>query len=289
MAGALQSLGRIMTYTETCDNFAALAGHKVEGLKRAPLGFVMGTLLAGAYIGVAYVLALTVSAGLPAGVRPLTLGAVFGIGLILVVMAGAELFTGHVMYMTFGLAKRTVTPVDAITVLVTVWIGNLIGSVILATLFAKGGGGAVFAAPAAYLHDFIAKKQGSTVLALVCRATLCNWLVCLAIWLPSRLASDSAKIIGMAWCLLAFVACGFEHSVANMTIFSLGFLAPVQAGTLYGAAYNLLWVTIGNLIGGGLLVAGAYLLASTTDPHAPHLAANPAASDRVRPAQRTTS
>ena len=275
-----------MTYTETCDNFAELARHKVAGLKQAPLGFVTGTLLAGAYIGVAYVLALTVSAGLPAGVRPLTLGAVFGIGLILVVMGGAELFTGHVMYMTFGLAKRTVSPLDALIVLVVVWVGNLIGASALAALCATGGGGAVFAAPAAYLHDFIAKKEGSTVLALLCRATLCNWLVCLAIWLPSRLASDSAKIIGMAWCLLAFVACGFEHSIANMTIFSLGFMAPTPAGTLGGAAYNLLWVTVGNLIGGAVLVAGAYLLASTTDPHAPLASANPAASDRVSPGDR---
>ncbi len=269
-----------MIYTDTVDNFAALAAQKTAGMKRAPLGFLTGTLLGGAYIGVAYVLALTVAAGLPAGVRPLVLGAVFGIGLILVVMAGAELFTGHVMYMTFGMAKGTVKPVDALLVLVTVWVGNLIGSILLATLFAKGGGGAVFAAPADYLHGFIAKKQDSTVLALLCRAALCNWLVCLAIWLPARLSSDSAKIIGMAWCLLAFVACGFEHSVANMTIFTLGLLAPIQAGTLGGAAYNLLWVTIGNILGGALLVAGAYLLSSTVDVHAPGLTHNPAATRR---------
>ena len=267
-----------MTYTETCDSFADLARQKVAGLKRAPLGFLAGTLLAGAYIGVAYVLALTVAAGLPPGVRPLALGGVFGIGLILVVMAGAELFTGHVMYMTFGLAKRTVSPLDALMMLVVVWIGNLIGSIALAALFAKGGGGAVYAAPAAYLHDFIAHKEGSTVLALVCRATLCNWLVCLAIWLPARLAGDSAKIIGMAWCLLAFVACGFEHSIANMTIFSLGMLDPTPTGTLDGAGYNLFWVTIGNLIGGGLLVAGAYMLASTTDAVAPAATISPASS-----------
>ena len=268
-----------MTYTETCDNFAALAAHKTAGLKQAPLGFLTGTLLGGAYIGVAYVLALTVAAGLPPGVRPLALGAVFGIGLILVVMAGAELFTGHVMYMSFGVAKGTVKPLDALMVLVVVWVGNLVGSILLATLFAKGGGGAVFAAPADYLHGFIAKKQDSAVLALLCRAILCNWLVCLAIWLPARLSSDSAKIIGMAWCLLAFVACGFEHSVANMTIFTLGFLAPVQAGTLGGAAYNLLWVTLGNVIGGGLLVAGAYLLSSSTDARTP-APAQPAAARR---------
>ena len=269
-----------MTYTETCDNFADLAQHKVAGMKRAPFGFLTGTLLAGAYIGIAYVLALTVAAGLPPGVRPLVLGSVFGIGLILVVMAGAELFTGHVMYMTFGLAKGVVSPLDALMTLVVVWIGNLIGSVALALLFAKGGGGAVYAAPAAYLHDFIAKKEGSDILALVCRATLCNWLVCLAIWLPARLSGDSAKILGMAWCLLAFVACGFEHSVANMTIFSLGLLDPTPTGTLAGAGYNLLWVTIGNLIGGAVLVAGAYLLSSTVDAPAAGVAANPAATRR---------
>ena len=161
------------------------------------------------------------------------------------------------------------------------WIGNLVGSILLATLFAKGGGGAVFAAPADYLHGFIAKKEESSVLALLCRATLCNWLVCLAIWLPARLSGDGAKIIGMAWCLLAFVACGFEHSVANMTIFSLGFLAPVQAGTLGGAAYNLLWVTIGNIVGGAVLVAGAYLLSATGDAPAPGLTQNRATTRRA--------
>lgn len=274
-----------MTYTESCTSFAVLAQQKVAGLKRAPLGFIMGTLLAGAYIGVAYVLALTCAAGLPPGVRPLVLGGVFGIGLILVVMGGAELFTGHIMYMTFGLAKRTVTPLEVLVLLAVVWIGNLIGSILLALLFAKGGGGAVFAAPAAYLHDFIAKKEGSTVLALLCRAILCNWLVCLAIWLPSRLANEAAKVWTMAWCLLAFVACGFEHSVANMTIFSLGLLDPTPAGDLAGAGYNLLWVSIGNIIGGGLLVAGAYLLASTVDPHAPGIAANPAAGRVLEPAR----
>ena len=219
-----------MTYTQSGDGFAALAAAKVAGMKRSPLGFAVGTLLAGAYIGIAYVLALTVAAGLPPGVRPLALGGVFGIGLILTVMGGAELFTGHIMYMTFGLAKRTVTPVEALAILVFVWLGNLVGSVILAALFAKGGGGAIFAAPPAYLHDFIAKKEGSDVLALLCRATLCNWLVCLAIWLPSRLSGDAAKIIGMAWCLLAFVAPGFEHSVANMTIFTLGRARPASGG-----------------------------------------------------------
>ncbi len=254
-----------MTYTEVCTHFAELAQQKARAAKTRPLGFLTGTLLAGAYIGIALVLALTCSAGLPAGARPLVNGAVFGLGLVLVVFAGAELFTGHVMYMTFGLAHRTVSVADAVRLLVYVWIGNLVGSVILAALFAYGGGGAIFAAPAAFLHDYVAHKQTAGVLSLLCRSILCNWLVCLALWGAARIANEAAKIWFMAWCLLAFVACGFEHSVANMTVFALGLMDPVQAGTLGGAVYNLVIVSVGNVVGGGLLVAGAYLLAETTD------------------------
>ena len=258
-----------MTYSEACAHFADLASDKARAAKQKPLGFLSGAMLAGAYIGIALVLALTCSAGLPAGVRPLVNGSVFGIGLVLVVFAGAELFTGHVMYMTFGLVHRTVSMADAARLLVYVWIGNLVGSVILAALFAYGGGGSIFAAPPAFLHDYVMHKQSAGVLALLCRSVLCNWLVCLALWGAGRIANEAAKIWFMAWCLLAFVACGFEHSIANMTVFSLGLMAPVQAGDLTGAAYNLAIVSLGNFIGGGLLVAGAYLLASTTETAAP--------------------
>ena len=152
---------------------------------------------------------------------------------------------------------------------VLVWIGNLAGAVILAFLFAKGGGGAVFAPAGAepgkaleFLTAYVVKKETSPFAPLLCRAILCNWLVCLAIWLAARLKSEAAKMIGIAWCLLAFVACGFEHSVANMTAVTLGLLAPTPIGTLSGAAYNLGVVTLGNLIGGALFVAGAYLWAA---------------------------
>ena len=268
-----------MTYTETCDHFARLAASKVAAMKRSPFGFAVGTLLAGAYIGIALILALTCSAGLPAGARPLVNGSVFGLGLLLVVFSGAELFTGHVMYMTFGWARRTVSPLDGLMLWVFVWIGNLIGSVVLMWLFAKGGGGSIYAAPAAFVHDYVAKKETATVAALLCRAILCNWLVCLALWMPARIQNEAAKIWAMAWCLLAFVACGFEHSVANMSVAALGLFDPARAGTLYGGAYNLLWVTLGNIVGGGLLVALAYLAASTTEAVVPPAGAEAARQD----------
>ncbi len=288
-----------MNMTETGVYFADMARSKGRTAARAPVAFFVASMLAGAYVGIALILALTCSFGLPAGVRPLVTGSVFGLGLILVVLAGAEMFTGHVMYETFGLAKRTITPLDLLRMFVLVWLGNLAGSVLLAFLFAQGGGGSVFApamaaatpavaavavAPGALVHPAVAaithpaaaaaakpldlltayvmKKETSPFWPLLCRAILCNWLVCLAIWLAARCKSETAKMIGIAWCLLAFVACGFEHSVANMTTVSLGLFAPTPIGSVAGAAYNLAVVTLGNLIGGGLFVAGAYLVAA---------------------------
>lgn len=253
-----------MTLNETCAAMAESGRKKGLAATRTPAAFLIGTLFAGAYVGIALILAFTCAAGLPAGVRPLVLGAVFGIGLILVIFAGAELFTGGVMYGTFGLARRTMSPVDVLIMLALMWVGNLIGSAFLAWIFAEGGGGVVFSTKD-FLPGVVAKKAYVAPLALVARASLCNWLVCLAIWTPARLQNEAAKIIVIAWCLLAFVACGFEHSVANMTAFALALLQPGHTITLYAAAYNLLWVTIGNFIGGGLFVAGAYLWYAKTE------------------------
>jgi nitrite transporter NirC len=252
-----------MSITDTCNNFADLAVKKVAAAKGRPFGFFIASMLAGAYVGIALILAWTCSAGLPPGVRPLVNGSVFGIGLVLVVFAGAEMFTGHVMYMTFGLAKGKISVTDALICLVSVWIGNIVGAAILSAIFMYGGGGAIVAAPAPYFHDLIAKKQAIAPLALICRATLCNWLVCLAIWGAARISNEVGKIWFIAWCLLAFVACGFEHVVANMTAFSMGVIGG--QGTIQGALYNLSLVTVGNLFGGGILVAGAYLMASNTE------------------------
>ena len=95
--------------------------------------------------------------------------------------------------------------------------------------------------------------------ALFARGILCNWLVCLALWMAMRVSSESAKCIVIAWCLLAFIAAGFEHSVANMTVHLLALFGPSNdAVSLFGAAHNLLWVTLGNVVGGSVFVGLAY-------------------------------
>ena len=252
-------------YEPTIVHFAEVARDKAESLERAPVGFFVGAMMAGAYIGIAMILALSCAAGMPPGARPLVLGGVFGIGLILTVFAGAELFTGYVMYTGFGLARRSVTLSEALSLMVVVWVGNLAGALVLAGVFVAGGGGDGLADGGTYLNTYVTHKVEADAVALIARAILCNWLVCLAIWTASRVSGDAAKCIVLAWALLAFVAAGFEHSVANMTALALGLLDPHPAIALAGVVRNLVLVTFGNIVGGAVFVVGGYLSAARTD------------------------
>lgn len=256
-------------YEASIVHFAEVARDKSEGMRRAPFGFFVGAMFAGAYIGIAMILALCCAIGMPAGARPLVLGAVFGVGLILTVFAGAELFTGYVMYTGFGIARGAVSWARAIQLLVVVWVGNLAGALILSALFFAAGGGAIFGDGGPYLNSYVNHKVDADALALLARATLCNWLVCVAIWTAARVSSDSAKCIVLAWTLLAFVATGMEHSVANMTALSIGLLSPHPDITLLGVIRNLMLVTVGNVLGSAVLVVGGYLAAARTDVDGP--------------------
>lgn len=253
-------------YQPSIVHFAELAKEKAAGLNRSPVGFFIGAMLAGSYIGIAMILSLSAAAGVAPGVRPLLMGAVFGIGLILTVFAGAELFTGYVMYVGFGLARRSISWNDAIRLMIVVWMGNLAGALVLAAIFSAGGGGAIFAAGAENLHAYVVHKVEASAMALIARGILCNWLVCLALWTAVRVEGDTAKMVALSWTLFAFVTAGFEHSVANMTALSLGLFVPAATIDLVGAARNLLLVTVGNVIGGVVFVTGAYLAAARTDP-----------------------
>lgn len=252
-------------YETSITHFAEVAREKAAGMRRSPSGFIVGAMMAGAYIGVAMILALSCAVGMPPGARPLVLGATFGIGLILTVFAGAELFTGHVMYAGFGLARGTVGWRRALAMLIVVWLGNLLGALILTGVFVLGGGGAIFSGAGTYLNTYVSHKVEADAIALLARAVLCNWLVCLAIWTAARVASDSAKCIVLAWTLLAFVAAGLEHSIANMTALTLGLLAPHPDFALFGVIRNLALVTAGNVAGSAVFVVGGYLVAARMD------------------------
>lgn len=242
------------------------AADKATGL-RSPGRYLVSSLLAGAFIGVAAVLLLTVTGPLAAAGSPFTKliqGLLFGVALTLVVFAGAELTTGNMMTAVQGAVVRSLSGANAVALIVGSFVGNLIGSVLFA-LVVHGSGvitsGATpgHAAPAlALLTSLLKTKAAESGGALFFRGVLCNFLVCLGVWMAARTKSDGAKMALIFWALLAFVGSGFEHVVANMTYYSLGMFEHVPDATAAGFARNLLFVGLGNLVGGGLLVGAAY-------------------------------
>ena len=253
-------------FIDTVDQFARAAVTKAAFLHRSPLGFTISSMMAGAYVGLGIILIFCVGNAVDPSIRPIVMGASFGIALTLVIFAGSELFTGHTMFMTHGwlLGRTSLRELGACWGLS--WGGNLIGCVILAALFVAGGGGPALlglGGKAPLIVTIAAAKMNAPAIELVARAILCNWLVCLAIWTSARMTSDAAKCIAIFWCLYAFIASGFEHSVANMTLLSIALMAEHPATVnLAGLLWNLFWVTIGNAIAGAGIMGVGYWAAS---------------------------
>ena len=244
-------------YRETINKCAANAARIVSLAKNNPFGFWLSSAMAGAYVGLGIILIFTLGNLLEPSIRPLVMGATFGIALTLVVIAGSELFTGHTMFLTFGVQAKKITHAQMWCVLPQTWLGNLLGSIFVAALF-YWASFPLLSTDSSLVHTAALAKTSTPATALFFRGILCNWLVCLAIWMANRV-EGSAKFIAIWWCLLAFIACGYEHSVANMTLFSLSWFGNhSEAYTLGGIGNNLLWVSLGNLISGALFMGLGY-------------------------------
>ncbi len=264
-------------FLDTVDQFAAVAVGKAAFLRRSPVGFWISSMMAGAYVGLGIILIFCVGANVDPSIRPVVMGASFGIALTLVIFAGSDLFTGHTMFMTLGRLRGRTSMRDLAGCWLASWGGNLAGCIVLAAIFVAGGGGLALGAKSHLLVTVAGAKMNASAVELIARAILCNWLVCLAIWTSARMTNDTAKCIVIFWCLYAFIASGFEHSVANMTLFSIALLADHPANvTFAGMAWNLLWVTLGNIVSGAGVMGLGYWAASrapaATEPVA-HLAA----------------
>jgi formate/nitrite transporter len=237
-------------------------------------------VLAGAFIALGAIFATTVTAGTagtwPFGVTRLLAGLVFCLGLILVVVGGAELFTGNNL-IVMAWANKKVTTYALLRNWVIVYLGNFIGSIgTAALLFYSGqykfGGGAVGQTALSIANT----KVHLGFVQAIALGILCNALVCLAVWMTYSARSTIDKIAAIIFPISAFVAASFEHSVANMYFIPIGlfikdfdptFTAKIVADTgldLTGLTWgtflfnNLLPVTIGNIIGGTVLVAAIY-------------------------------
>jgi nitrite transporter len=250
-------------FTEAVEDACTQATDKATTL-RSPLRYGVQAVLAGAYVGVAVVLLASVGGPLVASgnaAAKLVEGAVFGVALTLVVFAGAELFTSNNMTMLIGWLRGGVSATAAVAVNVASLVGNFVGAIAFAGLVHESGALGVHApgkpaAGNALIKSLVAGKEAATDGQLFWRAVLCNMLVCLGIWMATRTRSDGAKLAVLWWALLAFVASGFEHSIANMTIFALAiYNGDAGWGDLF---HNLLFTVPGNLVGGAVIVGLPY-------------------------------
>ncbi len=255
------------------------------GVAKASMSFTRTfslAVLAGAFIALGAMFATTVLAGaadeIPFGVSRLLAGIAFSLGLILVVVAGAELFTGNNL-IVIAWADRRVAAARMLRNWAIVYAGNLVGALATVAIVYAGaqyefGDGAVGAAA-------LATAEAKTSLGFgqaIALGIMCNALVCLAVWLSYSARSVTDKILAVLFPITAFVAAGFEHSVANMYFLPMGILVKEDGSDAFWQASgkspdefphitvanaifdNLVPVTIGNIIGGSLMVGLAYWL-----------------------------
>ncbi len=246
----------IVTVSTTAKNKAAF-------MDKNMLGFFLMSMMAGIYIAMGSILMGVVGGVFTGGgayATKLACGIVFSVGLCMVTMAGSELFTGNNFVMSVGGMSGVVAWGKIVKYWVICWIGNLAGSVLSAVIFTMTGipgSGDI----GAFFSSTAAAKMAGTPMNLFSKAILCNICVCVAIWCGARLKSEGAKLVMCFCCVTTFVTCGFEHSIANMTFLSIGLMNPNGAAvSLMGMIYNLVIVTLGNMVGGIVFVALPYYL-----------------------------
>jgi nitrite transporter len=252
-------------YSDTVQILGDQAVAKLAGQKRSLLSHLIRSMLAGMYVGAAIVLIFTIGGTLskeaPATVK-LLMGVCFGGALTMVVFAGSELFTGSNLVLTLGVFTRKARVRDLLANWIWTWIGNLLGSVLLAFIVVRSG--VLNAEPIqSFVLSLVEKKMNLPPEELFWRAVLANWLVCLGVWMAARTKEDIAKILLIWWCMFTFITSGFEHSIANMCGLMLGLLMPHgDKITWAGYGYNLGLATLGNVLGGAVFVACMYWLGS---------------------------
>ena len=256
-------------------------------------------ILAGAYIAFGGLLAEVVAGGMsggfvqtlvggagtqtiaiPQGIIKFTFGAVFPVGLILVVVAGSELFTGNCMFAPIAWLDKKITLKGFAINWTLVYIGNLIGALFVVYFLAYWSGlfSQTTAPWANYAMTIANTKLGLTWDDALLRGIGCNWLVCLAVWLAISSDDVIGKILGIWFPIMAFVAIGFEHSIANMFFIPLGIAIANDSGLMttlkltapanFSGSLTTDWVhfiinnlppvTVGNILGAAIFVAGFY-------------------------------
>ena len=238
---------------------AGVAKAHLDFLPLLTLGFLAGAFIA--FGGGFYISALT-GIDTITGLHRVAGGMAFSLGLILVIVGGAELFTGNAL-MVMAFVDRRITWRLLLRNWGVVFIGNTIGALAIAALFWAGD--LIQGSFADRARSIAESKFSLSFQSAFFRGILCNALVCLAVWLSFSARTAAGKVLVIVPPIAAFVALGLEHSIANLFLLPLGMIAGAEGG-LGSVMLNILPVTLGNIVGGTGGVAAAYWVAFDRDP-----------------------
>lgn len=241
-----------MNYDDV-QKFSNAAMGKVKTLESSFSKYFVRAIMAGFFITVAMIFSNVVgnvfSQSDPAMGKLLS-GFVFSIAVLLIVFIGSELFTGNNLVMAFGAYDKKVTWGQVGKVWVVSYIGNFVGCLVLTLIFVGAGASGT----ADYFAGFIGNKLSIPPVEMFLRAVLCNFFVCLAVACGIKIKSEAAKFGMIVLCIAGFCVSGFEHCIANMSIFTVSFCL-VPGVSMAAMLKSMLIVTLGNMVGGALLLA----------------------------------
>lgn len=252
---------------------AASGLRKISLLERDPGRYILRAILAGMYLSI--VVMVYWSLGNNLGGTPwgkVIASAFFGVGLSVIVFTHAELFTSNNMYLAVSSAEGKTTWMQTVKLWTVCYFGNLLGALLVTAMLA--GAGVLAELPANHaLYLGAEHKVHQAAHVIFFKGVLANWVVCLAVWVALQVKEDVTKLLSMIAVVFVFLYLGFEHSIANMGTFSMA-LAGHGTITLGEALYNLVFSTLGNIVGGAVFIGLTYrYLSPEMMPRAEHDAA----------------
>ncbi|WP_434629238.1 formate/nitrite transporter family protein [Chromobacterium sp. CV08] len=230
------------------------AAGKQRVLLSEPGRYLLSAGMAGALIAAVLVVSLKLgqvffAAGAP-GYYIATAG-FFGVALVSIIVCKVELFTSNVMYFTVGRLGGRCRSCNLLRSWAVVYIGNLIGVLLFVAVLAGAGG--MGALPADHLlFNVVEHKVRASSMEIFWKGVLCNWVICLAVWVPMRLSSEAARLIVIMLLVFVFFFSGFEHSIANMAFFALARMQGMTALDWGDILHNMVPATLGNIVGGAV-------------------------------------
>ena len=254
---------KVVMVKTPAETYEALVEKGVGNTKMSVLQTMHSSIYGGFYVGMAGLLSLAISGNMVApsiSAQRFVFAALFPVNLLLVLQSGAQLFTGNTATLSMAFYEGKATGFQVLRSWVLSWIGNVIGCGTMAvmawyTQLLTGGTADLAIAT-------VAKKCHYGFGITIVKAIMCNWLVCMAVYLCTQANDLTGKMVGIWFPISMFVAIGFEHSVANMFLLPAGFFSGSPITPQFMLLHNLLPVSLGNLIAGSIVIAAGFSFGS---------------------------